>query len=116
LTTMAVEPSSSCDFPLFIKGVALDAGGESTVTMGAMQFTFNSQDQIQLPNGNIIALTVSTLGGSAFVLGTDFTLDPVNGVVTRLASGGIASGASVNIAWSYADTALATAGETAPTV
>jgi len=116
LSTMAVEPSTSCDFPLFVKGVALDAGGESTVTIGATQFTFNSQDQIQLPNDNIIALTVSTLGGSAFVVGTDFTLDPVNGVVTRLASGGIASGASVNIAWSYADTAVATAGETAPTV
>ena len=114
LTTMALEPSATEDFPLFIKGVALATGGESTVTIGATQFTFNSQNQIQLPNGNIVALTVSALGGSAFILGTDFTLDPVNGIVTRIASGGIAIGASVNIAWSYADTAVASAGESAP--
>jgi hypothetical protein len=114
LTTMALEPSTTEDFPLFIKGVGLETGGESTVTIGATQFTFNSQDQIQLPNGNIIALTVSALGGSAFVLGTDFTLDPLNGIVTRIPSGGIAIGASVNIAWSYADTAVASAGESVP--
>jgi hypothetical protein len=114
LTTMAVEPSTTYGFPLFIKGVALEASGESTVTIGATEFTFNSQDQIQLSNGNIIALTVSTLGGSAFVLGTDFMLDSVNGIVTRISSGGIAVGASVNIAWSYADAAIASAGEIAP--
>jgi hypothetical protein len=114
LTTIAVEPSSAPDFPLFIKGVALKANGESTVTIGATQFTFNSQDQVQLPNDNVIALTVSALGGSAFILGTDFSLDPVNGIVTRISSGAIASEASVNIAWSYADAAVATAGGSAP--
>ena len=116
LITMALEPSTTEDFPLFIKGIALEANGESTVTIGVTQFTFNSQDQIQLPNGNIIALTVSALGGSAFVLDTDFTLDPADGIVTRLVSGGIASGASVSIAWSYGDAAIASAGESAPFV
>jgi hypothetical protein len=111
---MAVQPSTPDNFPLFIKGVALEADGESTVTVGATEFTFNSQDQIQLPEGYIIAVSVSTLSGSAFIPGTDFSLDPVNGIVTRIASGGIAAGASVNIAWSYADEAVASAGETAP--
>jgi hypothetical protein len=114
LITMAVEPSTTCDFPLFVRGVALEAEGESTVTIGATPFTFNSQNQVQLPNLNIITLTVSTSGGSLFVVGTDFTLDPVNGIVTRLATGGIASEATVNIAWSYADAAVASAGESAP--
>jgi len=114
LTTMALELSTTDDFPLFIKGVALETGGESTVTVGATEFTFNSQDQIQLPNDNIIAVTVSTLGGSALVPGTDFALDPVNGIVTRLSSGGIAGNATVNIAWSYADAVVASEGESAP--
>jgi hypothetical protein len=116
LTTMALEPSTNDNFPLFIKGVALDTGGESTVTIGATEFTFDSQNQIQLPNGNIIALTVSALGGPAFIFNTDFTLDPISGIVTRVPSGGIATGASVNIAWSYADAAIATAGESTPLV
>ncbi len=114
LSTMAVQPSTPDNFPLFIKGVALEANGESTVTVGPTEFTFNSQDQVQLPEGNIITVAVSTLSGSAFIAGTDFTLDPVNGIVTRTASGGIAAGASVTIAWSYADEAVASAGETAP--
>jgi hypothetical protein len=114
LTTMAVQPSTSEEFPLFIKGVALDEDGQTTATVGNTQFTFGSQDQIVLPNGNIVALTVTTLSGSAFTAGTDFTLDAVNGIVTRLSSGGIVSGATVNVAWSYADEVIAIAGETTP--
>jgi hypothetical protein len=116
LSTMAIEPSTTDDFPLFIKGVATDTAGESTVTISATQFTFNSQDQIQLPNLNILTLAVSILGGSVFVPGTDFSLDPINGIVTRITSGGIAAGATVNIAWSYADAVVASAGESSPVV
>ncbi len=116
LSTMAIEPSATDNFPLFIKGVAIDTAGESTVTIGATQFTFNSRDQVQLPNLNVLTLAVSTLGGSVFILGTDFSLDPINGIVTRITSGGIAGGATVNIAWSYADVAVATAGESSPFV
>ncbi len=46
--------------------------------------------RFNFPKETSYALTVSTLGGSAFIAGTDFTLDPVNGIVTRIASGGIA--------------------------
>jgi hypothetical protein len=116
LTTMAVEVSTTEDFPLFIKGVALEEGGETTVTAGATELTFNSQNQIQLPNQNIVTIEVSTLGGSAFLSGTDFSLDAVNGIVTRISSGAIASGATVNIAWSYADTVVASLGESSPEV
>jgi hypothetical protein len=116
LTTLAVEPSTVEEFPLFIKGVAEESGGETTVTVGATPFTFNSQDQIQLPNGNLIAITVSAIGGGPFVIGTDFTIDAVNGIVTRLAAGQVASGAAVNVAWSYADSVIASAGESSPTL
>jgi hypothetical protein len=116
LTTIAVEPSTVPEFPLFIKGVAEESGDETTVTIGATEFTFNSQDQIQLPNGNLIAVTVSAIGGGAFVIGTDFTIDAVNGIVTRVATGTIASGATVNVAWSYGDSVIASAGESSPTL
>ena len=58
LSTMAIEPSTTDDFPLFIKGVATDTAGESTVTIGATEFTFDSLDQIQLSNLNILTLAV----------------------------------------------------------
>ena len=114
LTTMALEPSATDDYPLFIKGIALGANGESTVTIGATPFTFDSNDHIQLSNGNVIALTVSMPGGSAFIAGIDFAIDKPNGVVTRMPSGGIAPEAAVDIAWSYADAVVATTAETAP--
>lgn len=114
LSTMVTEGPASQDFPLFIKGVALEASGESTVTMGATQFTFDEQDQVQLPNLNIVAITVSSLAGATLSLGIDFTLDSVNGIVNRLPAGGIAAGASVNIAWSYADAPVTASGDSAP--
>ena len=30
------------DFPLFVKGIALEEGGQTSVTVGAAAYTFNS--------------------------------------------------------------------------
>lgn len=114
LTTVAVEPSLPDSFPLFIKGIAQERGGETTVTIGATPFTFSDQETIQLPNPNIIAISVSALDGTVYEAGTDFTVDVVNGIVTRIATGAIAHGAIVNVAWSYADIAIALTGESSP--
>lgn len=109
LTTLAVEPSAPDNFPRFIKGVAQERGGETTVTVGASPFTFDSQGQIQLPNANIVAVSVSSPGGTVYAEGTDYALDAVNGIIARLAAGAIAARATVSVAWSYGDTAVATA-------
>ncbi len=115
LVTVAVESSSAPGFPLFVKGIADETGGETAITVGAAPYTFSAQNVIQLPNGNVIAITVSSLSGAAYSQGTDFTLDAANGIVTRLSSGAIAAGATVSVAYSYGETATAVAGEGAPT-
>lgn len=114
LSTIAVEPSTPDDFPPFIKGVAEESGGETTVSVSATQFTFDQQDQIQLPNPNVAALKVSASSGTAYELGTDYTLDQVNGVIARVPGGAIVSGATVEVAWSYSDVAVASAGQSTP--
>ncbi len=114
LVTVALETSASPGFPLFVKGIAAETGGETAITVGAAPYTFSAQDQIQLPNGNVLALTVSALSGAAYSAGTDFTLDAANGIVTRLASGTIAPGATVSVAYSYGETAVAVPGASAP--
>ena len=53
LSTIACEASQPEDFPLFIKGIALEEGGQTSVTVGAAAYTFNSNSQIQLPVGNV---------------------------------------------------------------
>jgi hypothetical protein len=120
LTTAAVEASSTPAYPLFTRGVALESGGLSTTSAAAQPYTFNSSSQIALPAGNIIAATVTNPAtGTAYLSGPDYTLDAVNGIITRASSGAIAAGATVNVAYSFAETAavVASGGEspTAPT-
>jgi Gp37 protein len=114
LVTVAVEGSQADGFPLFIKGIARDSGGQSTTTVGAAPYTFDSQDQIALANANVLALSVTSPAGGAYVEGTDYALDSVDGIITRLSSGAIAPGATVNVAYSYGDVAVASAGQSAP--
>jgi hypothetical protein len=119
LTTMAVESSSTADLPLFVRGAVLEEGGITSTAAEAL-FTFDGDDQIDLPQGNVTQLVISNpSSGAAYVLGTDYSLDAVNGIITRNTGGSIAASASVGIAYSYSDSiiALASGGNlpTAPT-
>jgi len=78
---MALEASPQDNFPLFIKGIALEEGGQ-TVTAGVpAAYTFNDQNLIQLPVGNVANLIVTPVGGgNPYLAGTDYTLDAVNGL------------------------------------
>ena len=120
LTTTAVEASSPVTYPLFTRGIAQESGGLTTTSAAAASYTFNSSDQIALPAGNVIAATViNPATGSTYVSGIDYALDTVNGIITRSAAGAIAAGSTVNVAYSFAEsaTAIASGGEapTAPT-
>jgi hypothetical protein len=110
LSTVAVEASQPDDFPLFIKGIALEEGGQTSVTVGATAYTFNSSRQIQLPQGNVFAVSITAPGGAALIQGTDYSVDRANGVVSALPGGAITAGETVQIAYTYAEVAIATAG------
>jgi hypothetical protein len=117
---MALEASTQDNFPLFIKGTALEEGGQTVKVAAQAAYTFNWQDVIQLPVGNFANLVVSPLGGgSPYLAGTDYMLDAVNGIVVRTAGGAIASGATVKLTYTYSETVTAVAGgsssPTAPT-
>jgi Gp37 protein len=116
LTTAAVEPSTAENFPLFIKGVAQEQGGLTTISLAPAPYTFDANDQIRLPHGNVVAVTVTDpTSGTNYANGADYTLDTVNGVIHRVTTGPVAAGASVNVAYSYAETVVAAAGAgTAP--
>jgi len=120
LETMALEASTPNNFPLFIKGTALEEGGQTASVAAPAAYTFSTQNLVQLPVGNIANLVVSpTGGGNPYLAGIDYTLDAVNGIITRAAGGAIAPDATVNVSYSYSDTVTAVAGgsssPTAPT-
>lgn len=115
LSTVAVEASQPDNFPLFIKGIALEDAGESTITVGASAYTFNSSLQVQLPKGNVFAVGVTGPGGVALIQDTDFAVDRADGIVTALPGGAISAGETVQIAYAYGEVAIATAGQAEPT-
>ncbi|HLK85058.1 MAG TPA: Gp37 family protein [Candidatus Binataceae bacterium] len=111
LDTIAMEGASVPNFPVLVRGVALEEGGQTSFEAAASAYTFNAQDLIQLPVGNIVSLAITPQGGgNAYVAGTDYALDAVNGIVARVATGTIPSGATIVIAYTYADSVVAIAG------
>lgn len=117
LETMALEASTQDNFPIFIKGTALEEGGQTVRVATQAAYTFNSQGVIELPVGNVANLMITPAGGgNPYFAGTDYTLDAVNGIILRIASGAIASGASVQVAYTYSEIVTAVAaGSPSPT-
>ena len=120
LETMALEASTQDNFPLFIKGIALEDGGQTARVATQAAYTSNSQGVIQLPVDNVANLVITPAGGgNPYLAGTDYTLDAVNGIITRATGGAIPSGATVNVVYTYSETVTAVAGSssspTAPT-
>ena len=75
--------------------------------IAATAFTFNAQGAISLGHMGVSSVVVtSNPAATTYAAGTDYTLDAVNGAITIVptASGGhISAGASVLIAFNYAD-------------
>lgn len=76
-------------------------------SIAATALTFNAQGAINLGHMGVSNVVVtSDPAGTTYVANTDYTLDPVNGVITLIPTGSgghIASGATVLVAFNYAD-------------
>ena len=112
--TMAVEAYQPPAFPLFIHGTAREEEGVTTIPVGVALLTFSGNPNVvTLGQGNISAvIMMSSNLTTTYVNGTDYTVDIVNGVITRLTTGAIANNATVAVSYSYSDvvTALASGG------
>ena len=75
--------------------------------IAATAFTFNAQGAISLGHMGVLNVVVtSNPAGTTYTAGTDYTLDALNGVIAIIpttAGGHISAGASVLIAFDYAD-------------
>lgn len=117
MSTVAVEPSMPDGFPLLTLARAHEQGGITAANRVPALYTFDSTGNIQLPDGNASALLMTdSTGSTVYIIGHDYILDAVNGVVTRLATGTIEPGSVVQITYTYADVVSAIAnGGGAPT-
>lgn len=114
LSTIAIEAPLVENFPLFTRGLALEEELQTTINLVPASYTFSSSGTIQLPHGNVFALT-ATKQGVPLNFGVDYSLDSVNGVITLIPGGSLSAGDSIQIGFSYSDEVIATAGQTAPT-
>lgn len=74
--------------------------------------TFGVNDRLQLGNGGLQSLVLKpSAQGDAYVAGTDYAVDLITGLVTRIATGSIAAGASVKAEYTYADPSQVTAAD-----
>ncbi|HUN58010.1 MAG TPA: Gp37 family protein [Candidatus Binataceae bacterium] len=112
LKTLAVEPSSVDNYPLFVLGVAQEKGGITTVTVAAAPYSFDVNGEITLPNGNITAIQVlNPSTGTAYSADADYSVNAVSGVIYLDPTGAIQLGATVHISYSYGDIVVATPAE-----
>ncbi len=54
LSTVAVEASHTDGFPLFVKGIAMDEAGLTSVAVGAEAYTFNSNLRFSFPRATCL--------------------------------------------------------------
>lgn len=81
-------------------------------TVNGEGLTLSSDGTATTANPDIISLTLkSGDGDTTFTEGEDYTLDKATGTITRLADGGIASGAELTASYAYADPSQVSAAE-----
>lgn len=117
LRTASVEPSTPDNYPLLAVATAQEQGGITTVSIAPAPYTFDPNGQIQLPSGNLLAVLITNpANGALYVNGSDYIVDAVSGIITRVTSGTIAAGATVDVAYTCAEAVKALAsGGSAPT-
>jgi hypothetical protein len=112
--TVVVENYQPPSAPLFLKGTAQEEAEQTAIQVGLALMTFaGTPGTITLPQGNLSTVIVKSQNlTTTCVLGTDYSVDTVNGIIMRIATGGIAPCATVAVSYAHSDvvTALASGG------
>jgi len=75
-----------------------------TSAIAAMPYTFSTGGTVRLGHMGVTMVVVgSDPSGTTYTVGTDYTVDPVNGILSIESGGRISAGATVLVAFDYAD-------------
>jgi hypothetical protein len=89
--------------------VGINVATPAVVAVTEAEFTFDLQDRIQLPHKHVSLVVVKNQAGTTtYVLDTDYTLDPIKGIVQRKGSTILAK-AIVKVGYSRPDFSAVTA-------
>jgi Gp37 protein len=110
--TVVVENYQPPDFPLFIHGTAQEKGAVTAVQVAVAPMTFSgTPGVITLPQGNLSAVIVKNPNlVTTYVAGFDYSVDNVNGIISRIGEGAIPANATVAVSYAFSDVVTALAG------
>ena len=105
------------DYPTWVRTQIFERAGVTAVSVPASPYTFDGTGAIQLPDGNLSAVTITDPdSGATFIEGMDYTVDVVNGLVLAAPGGALAAGSTVDVAFSHSEITTAVyPGGSAPT-
>ena len=76
----------------------------TAITAQAMALPASGPQVLNLGHMGVWNVVVKNSGGSTtYINGTDYTLDPINGIVTQKSGGAITTGEALSVSFSYAD-------------
>ncbi|MEX3690089.1 phage tail sheath family protein [Paraburkholderia sp. BR14263] len=97
----------------------LDPAVHNTAVTGEL-ITLNAADEATLANPGVVTALAydvkSKDGATTYTLDTDYTLDALSGLVTRVVGGAIKAGATLSVDYSYADPSQVTAADIIGTI
>jgi Gp37 protein len=110
--TVAVANCQQLNAPLFLTGTALEDSGQTPIQVATALLTFTgSPGSITLDQQNISTLVVKSLNlATTYLRNTDYLLDNVNGIISRITTGNIPAAATVAVSYAYSDAVTALAG------
>ena len=87
--TVAIENYQTPNYPLFIHGTAMEESGQTAVIVQLAMLTFSgSPGTITLRHQNLQAVVLKSQNlVTTYVAGTDYSVDNVNGIISRIAGG-----------------------------
>jgi phage tail sheath protein FI len=81
-----------------------DPAVHKTSIVGESQTFDAGKNTLALAHGRVAAVVVKNSGGTVtYTVGTDYTVDALKGVITRVATGAITAGQTVAVSYDYAD-------------
>ncbi|MGB6554018.1 MAG: hypothetical protein WBE78_11025, partial [Candidatus Binataceae bacterium] len=76
----------------------------TAIAAQAMSFPASGAQVLNLAHMGVSSVVIKNQAGSTtYTPGTDYLLDPVNGVITALAGGALTAGEAVSVSFNYAD-------------
>jgi hypothetical protein len=112
--TVVVENYQPPNFPLFIHGTAQEEGAVTAVQVAVVLMTFSgTPGTITLSQRNLSAVIVKNPNlVTTYIAGFDYSVDNVNGIISRIGGGAIPANATVAVSYAFSDvvTALASGG------